>query len=76
MCTFCFYKDPDTGFFKFIKFRRDQRTSDRFYQSFDHALEEIASANGGDIMALRRMKQYNPQELNAVIKAMKEEWYK
>lgn len=77
-CTFCFYKDPDTGFYKFVKFRANNKPSGRLYHSFDHVLEEISSNFGSDIMGLRRMKEYRydrEADIEA-LKAMKEEWYK
>lgn len=77
-CTFCFYKDLDTGFYKFVKFRANNKPSGRFYYSFDHVLEEISSNFGSDIASLRRMKEYRySRETDIeVLKAMKEEWYK
>lgn len=77
--SFVFYKDFDTGFFRFVKFRADGKPLGKFYHDFNHVLEEIVGYMGGNIMSLRRMKEfrnYGCEYTHKIVNEIREEYMK
>lgn len=54
---FAFYQDPETGFYKFIKFRMtmDRDYRDVYYTSYESAINAIREAYGLDSLSLDRL---------------------
>lgn len=63
---YVFFQDPETGFYKFIKFRMamDPDYRDVYYSSYESAINAICEAYGLNLQTLNRMynaMQYTPE---------------
>ncbi|ADO19617.1 hypothetical protein SP18gp277 [Shigella phage SP18] len=52
---FAFYQDPETGFYKFIKFRMTMDRGDVYYTSYESVINAIREAYGLDSLSLDRL---------------------